>query len=274
MVLADPPAPREISSRAGDPPSTITLLLEVAASEWTKIRSVRSTLWLLLAAAVTAIGGSTIVAFAERSSSEPVSGDPLASIFLAWIQYPVLAFGILGLLNFTNEYGSGQIRTTFAAVPQRLILLFAKISIVGIVTLAAGVAFALISFFLTQVILANRPESIAFTDPGVALRVFAAGFCLFAVALLGLALGAIIRNTAGAVAALPALIYVPLILLALPAPWNNRIGKFTLPMAAYQIVSLHPHAGLLSPALSFLVVVLWPTVALAIAAILLTRRDA
>jgi hypothetical protein len=87
-------------------------------------------------------------------------------------------------------------------------------------------------------------------------------------------LGAIIRHTAGAIAALPAMIYLPLVLLSLPAPWADRISRFTLLIASSQIVSLHPKVGLLSPSFSMLVVAAWPTVSLLIAALLITRRDA
>jgi len=94
------------------------------------------------------------------------------------------------------------------------------------------------------------------------------------VAVLGLAFGAIIRHTAGAIAALPALFYLPLILLWLPPPWNHRIERFTLPVAAYQVVALHPATNLFDPALSLLVLIAWPAVALLAAAVLITRRDA
>jgi len=100
--------------------------LDVPASEWTKVRSVRSTYWLLAVAAVTAVGGSTIVALSDRGSGKPAPLDPVASVFLAWLEYPVLAVGILGVLSFTSEYATGQIRTTLAAVPQRLAVFAAK----------------------------------------------------------------------------------------------------------------------------------------------------
>jgi ABC-2 type transport system permease protein len=102
----------------------------------------------------------------------------------------------------------------------------------------------------------------------------AAGFFVFAIAMLGLGLGAIIRNTAGAVAALPALIYLPLVVLSFPHPWNDSIGKFTLLMAAYQLVSEHSHAGLLSRPLSLVVVVAWPAAMLLTAGVLIRKRDA
>jgi ABC-2 type transport system permease protein len=101
--------------------------------------------------------------------------------------------------------------------------------------------------------------------------VVSAGISLCAIALVGVALGAIIRHTAGAVAALPALIYLPLVALTLPAPWNERIGRFTMLAASNQLVSLHPRAGLLSPMLSMVVLLAWPGVGLAVAAFLINR---
>jgi hypothetical protein len=82
------------------------------------------------------------------------------------------------------------------------------------------------------------------------------------------------RHTAGAIVTLFVLIYLPLILLTLPSPWNTRIDRFTATIAAYQAVSAHPHPGLLSPALSLLVLIAWPAAALLTAAILISRRDA
>ena len=75
-------------------------------------------------------------------------------------------------------------------------------------------------------------------------------------------------------AALPALIYLPLVVLSLPSPWNDEIGRFKLLMAGYQVVSLHPRPDLISPMLSMLVLLAWPAVTLAVAAFLITRRDA
>lgn len=262
-VLDTAPTP-PITARAGD----------VIASEWTKIRSVRSTFWLLLVAAVTAIGGSAIVAVSERSSGQPPIGDPVASVFAAWLEYPVLAVGILGVLSLTNEYTSGQIRTTFAAVPQRLTVLAAKATVIGVIALVFGEVLAFASFLLSQTILADHHGAISLSHPGVPGELLAAGFCLFAIAMLGLALGAVIRHTAGAVAALPALIYLPLVVLSLPHPWNDTIGKFTLLMASYQLVSEHAHTGLLSPPLSLTVVVAWPAIGLLAAGILMRKRDA
>jgi ABC-2 type transport system permease protein len=251
-----------------------TRMIEVLASEWTKVRSVRSTFWLLVIAAVTAVGGSAVVAISERSSSTPPTSDPVASVFLAWLEYPILAVGILGVLSFTSENTTGQLRTTFAAVPQRLSVLSAKAGVTGIVALILGEALAFASFLLTEAILGGHHLATSLSHPGVLGAILAAGFSVFAVAMLGLGLGAIIRSTAGAIAALPALIYLPLVALSLPHPWNDSIGKFTLLMAAYQLVSEHAHAGLLSRPGSLAVVVAWPAVALIAAGVVIKKRDA
>jgi ABC-2 type transport system permease protein len=105
--------------------------------------------------------------------------------------------------------------------------------------------------------------------------VLAAGFLLFVCAMVGLGLGAIIRHTAGAVAALFGLIYISFILyLSLPPPWNARIGRFTLPVAGTQVIALHPQKGLFSPAQSMLVIITWTAATLLAAALLITHRDA
>jgi hypothetical protein len=103
--------------------------------------------------------------------------------------------------------------------------------------------------------------------------VLAAGLVLCVCALLGLALGAIIRHTAGGIAATIAVIALLGILALLPAPWSGRLGRFTLLEAVRQVAVLHPAANLFSPVLSLLVLLAWPAAALAAAAILITRRD-
>ncbi|HEX6522120.1 MAG TPA: hypothetical protein VF070_19260 [Streptosporangiaceae bacterium] len=248
---------------------------DVLLFEWTKFRSVRSTYWTLLIAAVTALGGSVITAIANANAKDGGSPfNPVESIFLAWLEYPVLALGVLGLLTFTAECSSGQIRTTFTAVPQRLAVLAAKAGVAGAVTLIAGELLAFVAFFVTQAILSGHPDAISLSQPGVPRAVLAGGFCLSAVTLLGLGLGAIIKHTAGSVAALPAVIYLPLLFATLPAPWNYRIGRFTPVLAAGQLVNPHPSGNFFSPALSFVVLIAWPAVALIVAGLLIKRRDA
>ena len=269
MTATDQPASESTTPR-------LLRMRHALASEWTKVRSVRSTIWTLLIAGITAIGGSVVIAFAagsnaNASASASESFDPVASIYLAWLEYPVLALGVLGVLAFTSEFATGQIRTTYTAVPRRRAVLAAKAAVVGTITLVLAEVLSFIAFFVGEAILSARHRGVSLGDPGALRAVLSAGISLCAVALLGVALGAIIRHTAGGVVALPALIYLPLALVSLPAPWGNRIGKFTALMASYQLVSVHPRAGLLPPPLSLLVLLAWPAALLVLAAALIDR---
>jgi ABC-2 type transport system permease protein len=245
---------------------------DVLISEWTKLRSVRSTYWALIVAAVVSVAGSALAALTGGKGG-PLP-DPVAFSFIGWAEYPVLAVGILGVLTFSSECATGQIRTTFTAVPRRLAVLAAKTAVIAALALVFGEVLAVASFSLTQALLSRHGRGVALSHPGVPGAVLAAGFVLVVVAVTGVGLGAAIRHTAGAIAVLPVVFYLPLTLLTLPAPWNHRIDRFTLPFAAYQVVALHPATNLLAPALSVLVLIGWPAIILAIAAILVTRRSA
>jgi ABC-2 type transport system permease protein len=250
---------------------------DVLSCEWTKLRSVRSNGWTLLIAAVVTIGVTAIVA--ASFASAPASGqstpiDPLASSFLGYAEYTVLPVTVLSVLVFTSEYGSGLIRTTFTAVPRRRAVLAAKAAVTGAAAFTVGVLLALACFFLTQAILSGSHRGLSFLHPGVPGAVLAAGFALAVSAVVGVGVGAIIRHTAGGIAAAVIVVYLLGVLcLILPAPWNTRLGTFTLPFAAYQAVTLHPNAGLLSPGLSVLVLVAWPAVTLLVAGAVIVRRD-
>ncbi len=255
-------------------PSLATRALDLLGSEWTKFRSVRSTYWSLLVAVVTPIAVSAVVAFAFASA--PGHGpppDPLLPGVIS-LEYAVIAVSVLGVLAFSAEYSTGLIHVTFTAAPRRRAVLAAKAVVLAAVTLAVGEVVAFATFGLVQAVLGRHHDSVSLGHPGVLGAVLSAGLLLCVCTLLGLALGAIIRHTAGGIAATIAVILIPGILILLPSPWNGRIGRFTLLEAAQQVSALHPAADLFSPGWSLLVLLAWPAVALAAAAVVITRRDA
>ncbi len=255
-------------------PSLPVRALDLLASEWTKFRSVRSTYWSLLVAVVTPVAVSAVVAFAFTSArNEGPPPDPLLPEVIS-LEYAVIAVSVMGVLAFSAEYSTGLIRVTFSAAPRRRAVLAAKAVVLAAVTLAAGELVAFVSFWLVQAVLAGHRQGVSLGRPGVAGAVLSAGLLLCVCGLLGLALGAVIRHTAGGIAATVAVILVPAILALLPAPWNGRLGRFTLLEAARQVSALHPATDLFSPGWSLLVVLAWPAAALAVAAVLITRRDA
>src|SRR3954452_2485715 len=163
----------------------------VFLSEWTKLRSVRSTLWSLFAAGGFTIGIAALACagvshhFAQLSAQERATFNPLDPN-LAGVQLAQLALGVLGVLVITAEYSTGMIRASMTAVPRRLPVLWGKAVVYGLVTLALMVPSTLIAFVVGQSFFARRHIDVSFTDPGVARVVIGAGLYLAAVGLFGL----------------------------------------------------------------------------------------
>lgn len=278
---ARPAAPSVAASpaQAASPaaPPVAVRASDVLAFEWTKLRSIRSNAWTLLAASVVSIGSAAVVA--QRIATAPLAPQggvvtPLTASFLGYAEYGVIPVSILAVLSFTSEYSTGLIRTTFTAVPKRLTVLAAKAAVTGGIALAAGEVLAFAAFFLAQAVMAGDHRGVSLFSPGVPRAVLAAGLLLAVCALTGLGLGAVIRRTPGAISATIAVIYLLAVLcLLLPHPWNTRIGRFTLLFAANQLVTQHPQASLFSPGPSLLILLAWPAAALLAAAVTLTRRD-
>jgi ABC-2 type transport system permease protein len=188
------------------------------AAELTKLRSVRSTPLLLAIATVATV---SLAVFQARSAVRGWDGwstraraefDPVFGVFTGF-QLAQFAFGLLGVLAVTAEYGTGTIRSTFASAPRRGRVLTAKLVVVGGVTLAAGELLAFVTFFTGQAVLAGKHLDVALGDPNVLRAVLGQGFYVFTVALLGAGLGTIVRHTAGATATLAGLLFLTVTVL-------------------------------------------------------------
>jgi ABC-type transport system involved in multi-copper enzyme maturation permease subunit len=266
-------------SGAGTRP-TGSIWPNVLDSEWAKLRTVRSTYWTLLAAAVAMIGLSVVVCavyvaqYSGLTASDKASFDPITSS-LAGGFLAQLAIAVLGVLVITNEYGSGMIRATFAAVPQRLTVLAAKAIVFAAVTLAVGTAACLVAFFVGQSILSTKGIGVSLGAPGALRTVVGTGLYLAVLGLLALSLGTIIRRTAGAIAAVFGLIFV-LPSLALLLPTSMDVIQKYLPSNAGQALvgGGSRNASTLSPWVGFAVFCLYAVVALVLAGATLVRRDA
>lgn len=269
-MIASPGA--RFSIRTG-PPSAVRAC-QLIVSEWTKLRSARSTYLMLAFAAVATLALSSVLAAgqATQHATKESPADPLLPTFIG-LSYAYVTMGFFGVLEFTSEHTTGLIRTTFAAVPRRRAVLAAKAAVAGVVTLVLGEILSFVTFFLVQAILSGHHRSVSLSHPGVLGAVTAEGTFLFLITIMGTGVGAIVRHTAGAVATLLGLLAAPAILLFLPASWSDTIGRFTPLFSAGQVVTLHPRTELLSPALSMAVLAAWPAIVLAVAAILITHRD-
>jgi len=261
-------------------PTIATVFVANVRAEWTKLRSVRSTTWTLLAAVGIAIGFGALVGVSQMSSwdnldpSEKLRFDPtFFSLSGLWLAQ--LAVGVLGVLSITSEYATGQIRATFAATPHRRMVIGAKATTFTAVALATGFIASFVSFFLGQSIFASKGLDASITDPGVLRAVIGGGLYLTAVGVLGLAIGTIVRRTAGAVAALTAvLVVVPLVSGFLPTSFQESVGKYFPAQAGMSIFSVAPDPKALSPWVGYGVLLAHVAAAFIAGGILLARRDA
>jgi ABC-2 type transport system permease protein len=280
VATQTPATPTPNTWTAAGPRSTGSILPNVVDSEWAKLRTVRSTYWTLLAAAVAMIGLAVVVcsvyvaqygglSVKEKATFDPVTSS-LAGGFLAQ-----LAIAVLGVLVITNEYGSGMIRATFAAVPQRLTVLAAKAAVFAAVTLVVSTAACFVAFFLGQAILSSKGIGVGIGAPGALRTVIGTGLYLAVLGLLALSLGTIIRRTAGAIAAVFGLIFVLPSLASLLPSSMNALQKFLPSNAGQALVSgSATSATSLSPWVGFAVFCVYAVIALVIAGAMLVRRDA
>src|SRR5712692_1216108 len=279
MTTATPTAAPE-STTTGDSSWRGSLLAAVAVAEWTKLRLVRSTMWALAIMIGIMVGFGSLFCFAfsarydRLDPKERLTVDPtvlsLRGLFLS-----TLALGVLGVLVMSSEYASGMIRATLAAVPQRRTLLAAKAIVFGAVAMVISMGSAFAAFGAGQAILAHKHLGTSLTDPTVRRAVFGAGIYLTIVGLLGLALGAILRRTAGAIATLVALVFIAgLLAQALPSPWNDDVSKFLPGIAGLALFSVRPDPARLTPGAALIVLLAWLAASFTSAAILIARRDA
>jgi len=206
----------------------------------------------------------------EAQGFDP-AGFSLNGIFLAQ-----LAVGVLGVLVMSSEYATGQIRATFGAVPQRRLVLGAKVAVFGTVVLVVSLVACLGAFSIGQAIFKAKHAGVSLGDPGVARAVVGGALYLAVVGLLGLGLATVLRRTAGAIATLVGLLLVlPILVNFLPSPWNDDIAKY-LPGEAggsvFHVVQRSQTA--LSPWAGFAVLCAYAAAALLAGAVLLQRRDA
>ena len=252
----------------------------VLLAEWTKLRTVRSTAWSLGAGFLLTIAFPVIFAFVisahwgQMQPSERASHHPL-DVALAGVNVAQLAIAVLGVLVITAEYSTGSIRSTFTAVPKRLPVLWAKLIDYSLISLALIVPAVLISFFATQAILGRHDIlQVPFTAPGIARSVFMGAVYVMMVGIFALAIGAIVRNTAGGIATFAGIFFVlPPLMFTLPQSWNNAISQYLPSEAGRQVFSLQHGAHTLTPLAGGLVFAGYCAAAVVIAAVLLHRRD-
>jgi ABC-2 type transport system permease protein len=189
-------------------------LLRVVRSEWTKFRSLRSTWWSIAVTVLAAVGVGVLTSAtaAGNHAASTVPVDVAGRSQLGGL-ISQLAIGVLAVLFISGEYGTGMIRSSMIAVPRRLPVLWAKLGVFVAVVLPVTLVSSLAAFALGQVFWrAHGRPAVALTDPGVARVVFGAAVCIMLTGLCALAIGALVRNTAGGITTMVGLYFVAPIL--------------------------------------------------------------
>jgi ABC-2 type transport system permease protein len=248
-------------------------------SEWIKFRSLRST-WFSLGAAMIVTIGLGILITALRGHDAFIHGDSgqemdWPRLSLGGVLLAQLAAGVLGVLMITGEYSTGMIRASLSAVPRRNPVLLAKSGVLVVVTLVLGTIASLVAFVGGQATIAVHHYGASLSSPAALRAVIGGGIYLALVALLGLGLGFIFRNTGGALAAFFGLLLIlPLIVQAFPIGFRDAVSKFLPLNAGIEIMSTQSSTDALGPWTGIGVFALYVAVALGVGWVVLRRRDA
>jgi ABC-type transport system involved in multi-copper enzyme maturation permease subunit len=252
--------------------------VHVLRSEWAKLWSLRST-WITLGLSLVILIGFGLI-FASTYSSGDGRGpgseaqDGIA-VALGGINFAQLALGVLGVLVMAGEYSTGMIRSTLAAVPTRLPVLWSKIAAFGGIAFLVTTVAVFVSFFATQGVLSGSDIVLGISDSGVVRSLLGAGAYLALAGVLGVALGALLRSVAGGIGLLVVvLMLLPVFTGLLSTSLQDDISPYLPSNAGGSMYALQEASNTLSPGAGLAVLAGWVAVAVAAAAWRLKRSDA
>jgi len=197
------------------------------------------------------------------------------SLALFGVPFSLIALGVLGVLTASGEYTSGMIRSTLAAVPARLPVLWSKAAVYGVLALVVSTVGAFATFLIASGVLSSTAISMSISDSGVVRSLLGVGVYLGLVGVIGVSLGTLLRSTAGGISALVGtFLLVPGLMSLLPKSWRTDITPYLPSNAGESISALHPATGMLSAGAGLLVLLGWTALALGGAAYRLMRSDA
>jgi ABC-type transport system involved in multi-copper enzyme maturation permease subunit len=258
-------------------------LLGTVGSEWTKLRTVRST-WLTLGIAlVVSVGLSVLFTFAAASQFDKLSVDQrtnfdAAGTSLVGVNLGLILFAVLGVLVVSAEYASGMMQLTLSVTPRRARVLVAKGAVVMVLSFVSGLVYTAIAFFAGQAVLRGYGvPSAGLGSPGVVRGLLGWGLAVAAFSLIAMSLGILLRSAAGAIATSIGLIFAPVIVSGLLPTWvRHNILAYLPDSAASNLSSAqldHTSATYLTPGAAFAILAVWVGVLLMTAYSVMKSRD-
>jgi ABC-2 type transport system permease protein len=255
-------------------------MADLVRSEWTKLRTVRSTIWTLGMTVLTGLAASAIAMgvtrahWATMSASNRASFHPIEVSLTGADLGGTLMLGILGILVVSSEYATGTIRATLAAAPRRPMVLAAKVLVFGAVSLVVAEFVAFAGFFLGQALLTSPAPHATLSSPTALRAVGGIGLFLCVVGLLALGIAVLVRHTAGAISAYVGVILVlPIIVSALPGSLQYQIER-VLPLEIGSAMINNPAPDAFGPWTGFGILCGYTALILAVGTVFLVRRDA
>jgi ABC-2 type transport system permease protein len=252
-------------------------------SEFTKIRSVRSTWWTLLVLVVISIGigaaisGGVAANWSHTSASDRATFDATQVSVAGLFFLGQLVIVVLGAIVLTAEYSTGMIRTSLTAMPRRMTVYAAKAMVFGLVALVVTMVTAFVAFFLGQAILTSTHHSATLSQPNVLRAVIGVALYVTLCGLFAFAAGAIFRHTAATITSVIGLLFViPILANLLPGNWYAEIRRW-LPSSTGDAISVTVGPGpdhLFSPWGQFTVYAVYTVILLIVGGILFRKRDA
>ena len=251
-------------------------LRRVVASEWIKFRTLRSTLAVLGAAVVGIFLIALLVAYNTRHLTANLQPDDhVPSSTMQGYYLGQLLIGALGVLFVTGEYSTGMIRSTMAAVPRRLPVIWAKLVVFVSVTLVSMVSICLLAFLAAQALINQYRPGYSLGDAHVLRVVIGTGVYLTLVGVIAAMLGWIVRSTPGALVAYIAVILVlPVLFGSVLGTWGKDVAEFMPSTAGASFVRSIRESHTLSPWTGLGVLAAWAVVGVVVASVQLRRRDA
>ncbi len=249
-------------------------------SEFTKIRSVRSTYWTLLVLVVVTVGFGALASWGAASHARDLGpGFDPTQRSLGGLYLSQLIIAVLGALVVTSEYSTGMMRTSLSVLPRRGTMFAAKAVVFGAIALVTGLVTSFCSFFTGQAIMSAHHINATLGQPGVLRAVAGGGLFLAACGLLAFGLGVILRHTAGAITAAIGLLFVLSILVNfLPQSWQDPVDKWLPAIAGSQIWAVKATSPggppMLSPWAGFATLCVYAAVAMAAGLLMFRSRDA
>ena len=231
-AVLTPTAPAAAAPAAPAGPLKVTQG-RVIRSEWMKFRSLRSTLYTLLAAVALTIGIGALFSARDRQPVPHVQRGGQQATFspvstsLTGISFAVVAFGVLGVLLMSGEYSTGMIRASLTAVPRRLPVLWGKLAVFAGTIFSVSLVASFISFFLGQALLSSHHLGVAITAPDALRSVIGAALYVTVAGMIGVALGALLRNTAAGISTFAAVFFViPPLTGLLPVSISDHLSPY------------------------------------------------